>query len=386
MRTIPCSLCGYHAPADACPHCGHTSELASLARPLSGPFRGVVDGLMAVPMGLWLLAKTRGTKRWLVPPFVVTFTLLAALLWIVFRAFDRMLDSVLPGDISFGDKRWDWLEGLSEGWDWLKSTWYGIAAASEWIVNAIYGLLTSQPLKWVGYFLVGSLVVWYCFSIAYEALAGPFLDEVQSRLEKRWFGEDPRNRLERPNDIPEERCLRRSIVAAAGAVVIVVAGIFLPYFPVWLAVLLTPLSLAAVCWRDREYAEWLWWVARVEGRATWVSLQAAAITGVVLVLALPLYFVPFGVGYVLYAGVAGFATAVGLLDIPFERRGVRLRQRLGFLFRNILPMISFGVVSGLLLAIPLAGAALMVPGASIGGLWLICRLDKSSMRPRELRG
>jgi len=80
--------------------------------------------------------------------------------------------------------------------------------------------------------------------------------------------------------------------------------------------------------------------------------------------------------------VAGFATAIGLLDIPFERRGIRVRQRLRFVFRNLPAMLAFGIVAGLLLAVPVAGPILMVPSASIGGLWLLCRLDKEALRSK----
>ena len=103
-------------------------------------------------------------------------------------------------------------------------------------------------------------------------------------------------------------------------------------------------------------------------------------TGVLVVLALPLYFVP-AVGYFLFALVCGFATSVGLLDIPFERRGWPLGTRLRFLARHLPAWITFGVVAGLLLSIPVLGALLFVPASSLGGLWLLCRLDKRFLRP-----
>ena len=81
----------------------------------------------------------------------------------------------------------------------------------------------------------------------------------------------------------------------------------------------------------------------------------------------------------LFACVVGFATAISLLEIPCERRGWSLRQRLGFVKRHILPFTAFGVSAGFLLAIPVLGALLMVPAASIGGLWLLCRLDKAGL-------
>jgi len=357
--------------------------MRSLAAPPSGPWRGILDGLAAVPVGLWLLATTRGTKRWLVPPLVITSATLITVLWLVFRWLSGTIGDALPDHVALTETdwaRWEWIEGREGAWSWLRTAWVWIVLALQWVVNAVIALMTSRPLLWIGYLLVGSLVAWYVFSIAYEAFAGPFLDEVHARFEKRWYGSDPRNRMQRPNDIPESRCLRRSLHASLGAAALLLAGAFVPAFPLWLAALATPIPLFAIAAYDREYGQWLVWMARVESRATWVSLQTALVTGIVLVFALPLYFVPFGVGYVLFAGVTGFATAVGLLDIPFERRGIRLRQRLRFLRRYILAMIAFGAVSGALLAIPLIGPVMMVPGASVGGLWLIARLDKSFLR------
>lgn len=379
MPTIPCPLCGYHAPLEVCPHCGGTASLPSLARPTHGPVRGVADGLLAVPVGLWLLATTRGVKRWLVPPLLVTLAVLVVLLWAVFE----WVASVLPDHVGLGDSRWERLEALSDRWSWLKAAWAASVAALGWTLDAAYQMLTARPLYWLGAFLLGSLVAWYAFSIVYEALAGPFLDEVQGRFEARWFGADPRSRLQRPSDIPESRCWRRTLAASAGAAALLLLGFFVPGVPFLLGLAAAPLPFVLAARLDREYGAWLRWMIGVEARATWVSLETAAVTGVLLVLALPLYFLPFGVGYVLFAGAAGLATAVGLLDIPFERRDIRLRQRLAFLLRNALPMLAFGAMAGLLLSIPILGPLLMVPSASIGGLWLLCRLDKGSLRPRR---
>jgi uncharacterized protein involved in cysteine biosynthesis len=98
-----------------------------------------------------------------------------------------------------------------------------------------------------------------------------------------------------------------------------------------------------------------------------------------LIFALPLYFVPV-LGYFLFAAACGFATAVGLMDIPFERRGWSLKQRMRFIGHHILPFMTFGVMAGMLLAIHIIGPVLMVPAASVGGAWLLCRLDKSFLR------
>ena len=43
-------------------------------------------------------------------------------------------------------------------------------------------------------------------------------------MEKRWFGADPRGRLERPNDIPEESCVRLSLLTGALLLAIALGG------------------------------------------------------------------------------------------------------------------------------------------------------------------
>ncbi len=375
MTIVPCSLCGYHAPELPCPHCAERPLERSLARPVRGPLRGIVAGLLALPKGLHVLATTPGLKRWLVPPLIFSATLLVLVLSWVFSALDAALERHLPGEFRFDQAR-DWLQGLGQGWRWLASVWGALVGAAEWTVNVLLGLFLS-PLKWLGWFLVGSLVCWYVFSFAYEAIAGPFLDEVQARIEGRWFGADPRSRLERPNDLPPERAARLTFVLLA-CLALLLCAVLLSPLPA-AVLLLGPLTLLVPLARDRRYGPWLLWVLRVEGRALLASLQASLVTLVLLVLALPLYFVPV-VGYFLFALVCGFSTAVGLLDIPLERRGWRLRQRLRFLAAHLPALIAFGMVAGLMLSVPLIGPALMVPAASIGGLWLVCRLDKGGLR------
>ena len=378
MTSVPCALCGYDAPGSPCPHCGGRPEEPSLARPLRGTWGGVWEGLVAVPRGLAFLARTRGVKRWMLPPLLVTTTILIVVLWYVFGLINSWIDQALPGDFELSGS-WAWLEGLSERWDWLKTAWLGLVAAAEWTANAVWALFTSEPLRLLAWFLLGSLLMWYCFSIAYEALAGPFLDEIQARLEAGWFGADPRSRLERPTDLPAATCARLSVLSLGLVLLLVPIARWALGLHWGLVLLLVPLGFLPAALVDRRYPIWLAWVARVEWRATWASLQASVVTGILLVLALPLYFVP-GAGYFLFAAVCGFATAVGLLDIPLERRGWPLRMRLRFIGRNLPAMLAFGIVSGFLLAVPILGPVLMVPAASVGGLWLICRLDKRALR------
>ncbi len=328
-----------------------------------------------------LLLAHRGLKRWLLPPLILTTAVLIAGLFTLATFFDGLLERYLPGQFEFERAPGGWIRNLSERWEWFELSLVWLIGAAEWVVNALWGLLTSKPLKLLGWFLVGSLVTWYCFSIAYEALAGPFLDEIHARLETRWFGEDPRSRLERPNDIPAERCLRLTTWSALLASLLFLGAWFLLGSGPWWALALVPVSLVPALLTDRRYGPWLLWVARVEARAAWASLLASVVTGAILVFALPLYFVPL-VGYPLFALVVGCATALGLLDIPFERRGWSLRQRLRFVFRHLPTLIAFGTTAGFLLAVPVIGPVLMVPSASIGGVWLLCRLDKGYARDR----
>ena len=106
--------------------------------------------------------------------------------------------------------------------------------------------------------------------------------------------------------------------------------------------------------------------------------------GLILLLFFPLKFIPF-VGLLLFGIVAGFTTAVSLMDIPFERRQWSFTQRMSFLFRNAPAVIAFGGVASLLFVLPVIGPVLMVPAASVGGLWMLCRLDKDFLRPLDRR-
>ena len=109
-------------------------------------------------------------------------------------------------------------------------------------------------------------------------------------------------------------------------------------------------------------------------------MKAALLAGLALVFLTPLHFIP-GIGSFLFGILAGFPTAITLLDIPFSRRQWSTSQRVAFVRKNFLPVTAFGAVCGLLFVIPVLGPIIMVPSASIGGLWLICRFDKSALRP-----
>ncbi len=342
---VPCARCGYPAPGATCPTCGQVADGSapaapsgapaslrerSLSGPLAGPLAGASQGAVALFHGLWTLATTKKIGRWLVPPLVISCALIGLFLSWIFRELDALARSARDARIEL---EFEWLGREGER-GWLKGLLDSVCAALEWGLNAAVELLVSSPVRWLGWFLLGSLVVWYGLSIVYEALAGPFLDEVHARVEARWFGADPRERLQ-PGG---------GRMARARA-----------------------------------------WLAHEVG-AAWASLQAALVTALLLLFALPLYFVPVA-GYWLFAIVSGFATSVGLLDIAFERRGWPLRFRLRFVGRHLPALVVFGIVAGLLLSIPILGALLFVPASSLGGLWLLCRLDKGFLRrPRRTAG
>jgi uncharacterized protein involved in cysteine biosynthesis len=375
---VPCSLCGYDAPGTACPHCRLSPGPADLREPPPGAFGEVLAGLAAVPKGLMILASTRGTKRWTLPPLALT-----VLMFVVVFAWLRgwlgsYVDGALPDGVPLDAENWEWVQGLD--WEWVQAAVVAVIAAVKWVADLAVGLAAGQFTSMLLWFALAMLAGWYMFSMAYEAVAGPFLDEIQGRVEAKWFGADPRTRMERPTDLPVERCAKLTAVGSTIGVLVLLLGVFTSLVPLWLGLLLAPVPLVLLGARDREYGKWLRWVGAIEGRALWVGVQASVITGVVLVVALPLYFVFPPVGYILFAGVVGFATSVSLLDIPFERRRWRVKQRLGFVGRHLPAMIAFGAVSGFLLTIPLVGWALMVPGASVGGMWLLCRLEKGAMR------
>lgn len=373
---VPCVLCGYHAPLATCPHCGHAPREARLRAPVSGAMAGFVAGLEAVPRGLVVLLRTRGVKRWLLPPLVLTVTALVLVLVWGYSALSGVLHDSLPEGVELAPPDWDWLRGA----EWLAGVVAWVVSAAEWTLNAAYALLANRVSGLLVYAFLGVFASWYVFSIAYEAVAGPFLDEIQGRLETGWFGTNPRDALERPTDIPAARCLRISLAALGAGSVVVVLAATTP-IPALVGFVALPAAVAAGVLYDRRYGTWLAWMARVEGGAVVASLKAALLSFAILAVAWPVYFLPFPVGYALFAVVCGFATAVSLLDIPCERRGWSTGQRFRFVRRNLLAFVAFGTVAGFLLAVPVVGWLLMVPAASIGGLWLLCRLDKGLLRP-----
>lgn len=360
MTAIPCRICGYDAPGEPCPHCGGRPEEPSLRR---APVAGVAAlgvGLEALFRGAGFLARGRGLKRCLVPPALLTLAAFTALCVGAWRLARSVSAQHLAGEVELS------------GWP------------DNALTDAVRWVLEAGPVLWflrqgflVAFLLLSSLIAWYTFSVVYEVLAGPFLDEVHGRVETRWFGADPRARIQRPNDIPTARTWRRSL--GAGAVAVALAALAWFGASRWLALpaLVVPFAVAGRL--DREYGAWLAWVLRVEARALWIGIEVAALSLLLLLFGLPLYFVPL-LGPWLYGVLAGFATAFGLVDLACERRQWTLAVRLRFARLHAPALAAFGAVTGLFFAVPVIGPLVAVPCGSVGALWLVCRLDKAPLR------
>lgn len=367
LRATPCRLCGYDAPGAECPHCRHTSSDPSLRDERVGFVRALVDGARAVPNGAYLLLTTPGVKRWLIPPILLTLIAFVVMFTWSLGLVDLLVEAASVEDIE--------ALGLEEGW---------LKVAVAWLLERGVATLLARISGVLLWIVLSSVVALYAFSIVYEAIAGPFLDEVQGRIEERWFGHDPRNELERPTSLPVRACVRISLLAAAPALVLLIAGWIVPGLLGWLLLVATPLPFIAAGQVNPEYGAWLWWVVKLEGHTLWVSIKASLFVGLLLLMFFPLKFVPV-IGLPLFMAVAGFGTAITLLDIPFSRRGWTLTKRLQFMVHNAAALTAFGAVSSLLFLIPVLGPIVMVPAASIGGLWLVVRLDKDSLRPLDSR-
>jgi uncharacterized protein involved in cysteine biosynthesis len=309
MHPLPCKTCGYHAQSEACPLCAHAPREASLLAPRARGFARLFEGFRALGHGLRLLLTTPRTKRLLVPPFLLStaaFVLLFSWAWSWISGTLRALDEGLEGRL--GD-----LPAI-------------LRPVVSWLVETGTLLASAKLLAFLVFALAASLLFLWCFSVVYEAFCGPFLDAVQARIETRWFGFDPRARLE-DGGAPER--LGRRV--------------------------------------RRELGTWL------------TSIKASLLALFVLIAFLWVKFLPL-LGVPLFAVIAGFATSLTLLDIPFSRRRWTLGQRLRFLRANLPEWISLGIASGLCFVLPFVGPLVGVPVASVGGLWLFVRLDKSGLR------
>jgi uncharacterized protein involved in cysteine biosynthesis len=325
------------------------------------------DGLAAVPRGIGVLLSTPRTKRWLVPPVALTtlvYVLLFAWAW---RWIDRLLDAARAQSIAELDVRVGWLR------------------------DALAWLIERDVVVWIakaGGFLVllaaAALVALWTFSVVYALVASPFLDVVQGRIEARWFGCDP-SIAALAIDLPPSA--RRARIFAACCVLSIAALVAwwidsAPRCWLWLAAIPGAFAVAALFARD--FRVWFAAEARSQLRGLLPGIKASLLTAFALVLFAWLKLIPVA-GWFLFAGVAGFASAIGLLDIPFSRRRWDFRQRMSFVNQHAPAVFAFGLASSVFFAVPIIGPLIGIPASSIGGLWLFCRLDKNMMRPSDRR-
>jgi uncharacterized protein involved in cysteine biosynthesis len=363
-RTVPCPLCGYHAPGSSCPHCGLAARDPSLVF-VPGRVGRFGDGIAALPRGIALITTTRGVKRWLVPPLVLTSIVYVALLSWAWVWVDRGLDLARSGSAAELDVR--------EGW---------FSDVLAWIVARDFVMWIAKAGSFVVLLALAALVALWTFSIVYALIASPFLDVVHARIEKRWFGVDPSGAA---NAGVAMSSARRARILGVCAVVAVVAIGFS-----WLSsssraawsLCVIPASLVVASIVARDFGAWLGAEIKSQARSLLPGIKASILTSVVLVLCLWMKLIPI-VGYFLFAGVAGFASAIGLLDVAFSRRRFDLSQRVSFVVEHAPAVVAFGIAQSVLFIVPVIGPIVGVPTASVGGLWLVCRLDKSGMRARS---
>ena len=373
-RPATCPRCGYAKSASGpCPTC--EAPGAPAIRPLpSVPARGpaaLIAGALAFPRGLALLFTSRGVKRLMLPPFLITLLLFSAVIWIAERGLTAGLDRALAA----GQDARIHLNSLDTGW-WRNTL--------EWLLNEAFGAEILRGSSSILFVVLAILVSWFTFSLAFELIAGPFLDEIHGLLEGRWFGRDPRKERHRPTQLAVRVCIRNSwILGLIGAGLFTLGFMQLHGWATLLSIGLFALPFLVASNpggmpglpHAAEYSKWLRWVLLDNTRALGASATVAALTLLLMILALPLHFIPV-IGSVLYSGIVGFATALGMLDLAIERRDLRVKERLGFAMHYALPVSAFGVITGFVFAVPVIGPMLAVPSASIGGLWLVCRLDK----------
>jgi uncharacterized protein involved in cysteine biosynthesis len=213
--------------------------------------------------------------------------------------------------------------GFLVAWRLGASTWRAHVVSEPWRTLAEAGTFVVAAI-------VFAFVFAWTFTIVYQVVATPFYDAIQGRVEARWFGADPRATIVRARE----------------------AGL-------------------------TTTKKWLLF-SRDQTRSLIVSLEASVVALLILLLFVWILLIPF-VGSPTFGAVAGFASAIALLDIPFSRREWPLSRRLRFVFTNIGAVTALGLATSLVFLVPFAGPIVGLPSASIGGQWLLVRLDKSRL-------
>lgn len=363
LVVVPCPLCGYHAPELTCRACGLAPREPSLER---GPRRvgsEVWDGTRAFLQGARSLLKTPRTKRLLIPPVVLTAAVFGVMLYWLVRWLTGFFEAVEQQDIA--------KLGLDPGF------WRNVV---EWLAELHVVLAIAHASSVIVLLAAFTIAGLYAFSIAYELISGPFLDTIQARVEARWFGADPRLVLEEPPGPDPARAANASMFASTISFAAIIACFWIDASWSWALLSIVPVAFAIAVKKVPGTLAWTLWFAGTQLRALWTSIKASTLALIFLVAFFWLKFVPI-VGIVLFAMVAGFATALTLLDIPFSRRGWSVSQRLKFLGQHLSAVLALGIVTSFVFVVPLFGPLIGVPCASLGGQWLLCRLDKDKMRP-----
>lgn len=384
-RIPRCPRCGYaHSGAAACAVCQFDPGAKEPVLPGTSPLprrpatgiTALVAGALAFPRGLLMLFSSRGVKRLMLPPFAITFLIFTGLILSIQTALSGWLDRSLPEGVNARLT----LDSLDPGW-WRHSL--------EWLLNDGFGIELLRGGSWILFAVLAMLLAWTTFSLVFELVAGPFLDELHGQLEERWFGFDPHKLRNRPTELPAATCARLSWrLGLVGAALALVGFWYLrtswalftvPMFLAPFAVAALPGGLPGA--KDgAEYGKWLRWVLGHNTRALGASASVALVTLVLVVVFFPLNFVP-PIGSLLYAGIVGTGTAIGMLDLPLERRDLGVRERLSFATHHLGPVALFGVITGAVFSVPVIGPLVAIPSASVGALWLVCRLDKGFLGP-----
>lgn len=357
--TTICPLCGYASVQRPCAVCAEAALRGRFAEAPVRGWRAAWEGLKAPWTGARILWSTRGTKRWLVPPAVGA---IACFAWALAEALALVriwLERVAAEGAALfdGDSWWQQL-----------AQWLGpgtLLGALQWS-----GAATAV--------VVVLLVATFTFSVVYEVLCAPFLDLVQGRVEAAWFGtrEDPRGRV-----VPRLAVASWRVVAAAVQCLLAAAVALWSWWTASAAQAAWPLAgLVALCLLQRPAFAALWQESRRQTGVFATGVKSSLVALALLVVFAWVQLLPF-VGPPLYAAIAGCATALTLLDIPFARRGWPLSARLALLARHAGPFMLLGLSTGACFLVPVLGPLVGVPCASIGGLRLFVLLDKDAVKP-----
>jgi CysZ protein len=113
-------------------------------------------------------------------------------------------------------------------------------------------------------------------------------------------------------------------------------------------------------------------------RAVLSAVKLAVIQVAAMVPALLLLLIPV-IGFLLFAIPASFFLGMTFLDYPFERRKMRVGEKLRFCWEHFAEVFGFGVVTYALMLVPVVNV-LVIPPATVGATMLYLALAKSGTR------